>query len=168
VTGPARLARGRAAAPAAPQPRLGLRPGEAIAARWDWIETDDAWHRYLHITRRPDWQAKNCKARRIPLSADLWDQLQAYRVDGAHNILPGPHVTARAKLVKRDLAAWMRGIGWDRRKYPKAAHELRKLAGSMWYTQAGLQWATTWLGDTPETVYHYYADAATLGPKVEM
>jgi hypothetical protein len=62
----------------------------------------------------------------------------------------------------------MRGIGWSRLKYPKAAHELRKLAGSMWYTKAGLQWAASWLGDTPETVYHYYADATELGPVVGM
>jgi hypothetical protein len=52
----------------------------------------------------------------------------------------------------------MREIGWDKYTYPKAAHELRKLAGSMWYTKAGLEWAARWLGDTAATVDHYYAD----------
>lgn len=102
------------------------------------------------------------------MSATLWNELQLFRRDESEWIIPGTSPAARRKLIVRQLAAWMRKIGWDKVKYPKAAHELRKLAASMWYTKAGLQWAATWLGDTPETVYHYYADATELGPKVEM
>jgi integrase len=147
---------------------LGMRAGEAKAARWDWIEADAQGNRFMHVCRRPDWQSKNRKDRRIPVTPELWEELQAYRIDGSDYILPEKAPTMRYKLINRRLAAWMREVGWNREKYPKAAHELRKLAGSLWYTKAGLQWAATWLGDTPETVYHYYADATELGPKVEM
>jgi integrase len=37
-------------------------------------------------------------------------------------------------------------MGWDRNEYPKAAHELRKLMGSRWYTELGAEVAQEWLG----------------------
>jgi integrase len=146
---------------------LGMRAGEATEAKWDWIETDDQGKRYMSVCRRADWQPKNRKARKIPVSPTLWDDLQVFRNPESPYILPG-HATGRRNLITRTMATWMRGIGWKQSKYPKAAHELRKLAGSLWYTKAGLQWASSWLGDTPETVYHSYADATELGPVVEM
>jgi hypothetical protein len=62
----------------------------------------------------------------------------------------------------------MRKLGWDSKTYVKAAHELRKLAGSRWYTVASLEWAAKWLGDTPAVVAHYYADIDTVRVAVNM
>jgi hypothetical protein len=99
------------------------------------------------------------------MSPAVYAALQALRRPDDPYILPGGHPSGRSHLVNREFATWMRSIGWDRVTYPKAAHELRKLAGSMWYTHAGLQWAARWLGDTAATVDHYYCDLiATRAP----
>ena len=137
---------------------LGMRSSEAQAAQWSWFEIDADGRRSIRICRRADWKGpKNLVEHRVPLTEDTWKDLQAIRTASAH-ILPGAHPTDRQNLINREFARWMREIGWDKYTYPKAAHELRKLAGSMWYTKAGLEWAARWLGDTAATVDHYYAD----------
>jgi integrase len=123
----------------------------------------------MRICRRPYWKGpKNLVNHSVPLSDHVWDGLQAVRAQDNDYILPGAHATARKKLINTDFAAWMRSVGWGRETYPKAAHELRKLAGSMWYTKAGLQWAAAWLGDTAATVDHFYSDPVTRGQMVDM
>ncbi len=102
----------------------------------------------------------------MPIGAGLWENMQAFRRADDPWILPGGNPTARRNLIERDLAAWIRGLGWDRQRFPKAAHELRKLAGARWYTDYGLQWAAEWLGDNPDVVFKYYADVARH-PQVE-
>lgn len=146
---------------------LGMRAGEMVNCKWEWFEQDAAGNRFLNICMRSDWQPKNRKARRIPVTPEVWADLQAARGSDDY-VLPGGNKTNRKTLINRTFAAWMRQIGWNVVTYPKAAHELRKLAGSRWYSKAGLQWAATWLGDVTDTVYHYYADADELGPTVAM
>jgi integrase len=52
----------------------------------------------------------------------------------------------------------MRGVGWSSHKWPKAAHELRKLIGSEWYTRYGVEVAAEWLGHADlKTTRDYYA-----------
>jgi hypothetical protein len=103
----------------------------------------------------------------IPATPDTWAELGRLRGSGVH-ILPGATPNARYALVTKDLAVWMRDTGWTAATYPKAAHELRKLAGSMWLTQAGPQWAAEWLGDSVATVLHYYARMMGSGTAVRM
>ena len=61
-------------------------------------------------------------------------------------VLAGGNPSAREDLVKRRFAKWMRDLGWDVEMFPKAAHELRKLIGSRWYTELGAEVAQSWLG----------------------
>jgi integrase len=148
--------------------RFGLRAGEAAAARWSWIEQDAKGQRVLRVCRRADWKgAKNMVDHSIPATPDTWAELGRLRGSGVH-ILPGATPNARYALVTKDLAVWMRDTGWTAATYPKAAHELRKLAGSMWLTQAGPQWAAEWLGDSVATVLHYYARMMGSGTAVRM
>jgi integrase len=52
----------------------------------------------------------------------------------------------------------MRGIGWEREQYAKAAHELRKLYGSRVYSKLGAAAAQEYLGHASmTTTCKYYA-----------
>lgn len=164
---------------------LGMRKGEAEAAKWDWIEDLDAPEgdlvAYMKITTRDDWKgAKNMRTRSIPVMRSTYDDLLKYKRAGCPFILPsseavkrkaktagerGETKTGRANLIKRDLSDWMTGIGWTRQR---KAHELRKLAGSRWYTDAGLKWAARWLGDSTTVTYNSYTDLDRSGPQVAM
>ena len=136
---------------------MALRAGEAQAARWDWIRTDTDGRQYLDLVKRPDFQPKG-RERSVLIGDETWRELQASRRNGTDYILPGAHKTARRKLVSVTLADWMRDQGWDARTYPKAAHELRKLMGSRWYTERGAEVAQTWLGHKDiATTCQYYA-----------
>jgi integrase len=153
----------------------GMRSGEIRSARWDWIEEnrtpDGTVLHEMNIKTRPDWKGpKNLTRHRIPISAELLAELEDLRSDRPEDpfILPGGKDTARHDLIRRTFATWMRKLGWDSKTYVKAAHELRKLAGSRWYTMAGLEWAAKWLGDTPAVVAHYYADIDTVRVAVNM
>jgi integrase len=136
---------------------LALRAGEAQAARWDWTRIERDGRRYLDVVTRPDFRPKG-RERSVLIGDETWRELQASRRNGNDYILPGKHKTARRKLVAVTLAAWMREQGWDARTYPKAAHELRKLMGSRWYTERGAEVAQTWLGHKDiATTCRYYA-----------
>ena len=133
---------------------VAMRAGEAVAAKWDWIRTTDGKH-FMEIHRDGDFQPKGAD-RSVPISQEVFDLLQTLRGDTEY-ILPGEHMTARHNLVGREFAAWMREIGWG--EYQKAAHELRKLMGSRWYTERGAEVAQKWLGhESVATTCTYYAD----------
>ena len=55
---------------------LGMRGGEAAAARWDWIESrevDGQTQREIKICRRSDWRGpKNLVAHRVPIGDQTW------------------------------------------------------------------------------------------------
>lgn len=129
---------------------LALRAGEAAACEWSWFAGGNGKQRVLEILKRPNFTPKHGKERRIPVSDQVWAHLQdiadsqdSIAKDGA--VLPGL-LWKRSVLVKREFAAWMRAIGWDRALYPKAAHELRKLMGSRWFTECGAEVAQELLG----------------------
>ena len=144
---------------------LGLRSGEAAAARWSWFaaprQAGGDWT--IEILRRPEFTPKWNMERRVPVGAEVWEYLQGLKTghrltqidtDGEF-VLPGGD---RAELVQRRFAAWMRSLGWDRETYPKAAHELRKLMGSRWFTELGAEVAQAWLGHrSVATTCSYYA-----------
>lgn len=137
---------------------LALRAGESAACRWDWFEAAGE-SALCAIVRREDFRPKG-RDRRVPVPAETWAELQALRAgaDSRAFVLPEAAATAREALVKRELAAWMRGLGWDAETYPKASHELRKLMGSRWFTERDPQTAQAWLGHTSiETTCRYYA-----------
>jgi len=159
---------------------LGMRSGEAVAAQWSWFEScevDGRLCREIVIKRRADWKGpKNQVEHRVPIHDTTWADLTLCREQFAQTsdyqqagfVLPGSTKNLRTELIERRFSCWMRTLGWDRRTYPKAAHELRKLAGSKWYTEAGLEWAAAWLGDNPQTVYHYYADTMQQHAPIRM
>lgn len=137
----------------------GLRAGEAVAARKTWIEAGPAGH-VLSIRPRPDegWEPKRCKARRVAVHADVMRELLAVWAPDSVWILPGATPTARRNLVERRFAQWMRAQGWDAARYPKAGHELRKLAGSRIYSTQGAEAAAEVLGHSSvATTCRYYA-----------
>ena len=145
---------------------LGLRSSEAVALKWDWFRKDDSGNIMLDIIRRPGYRPKG-RERTIPVGVDVWTHLLARKLaqDEGEYCLPGGNPTNRSNLIKRDLAAWMRKQGWSAESYPKAAHELRKLAGARWYTELGAEVAQTWLGHVDvATTCRYYA-TLTRQPK---
>ncbi len=146
---------------------LGMRAGEAAAARWDWV-VERGGQRYMAVIRRAYFVAKNKKDRFIPISNSVWEHLQEIRRAEDEWIIPGGAHEVRYKLIERDLAQWMRGLGWDRREYKGCAHELRKLIGSRWYTEHNPAVAADWLGDTLQVVYNYYCDLATHPAPLEI
>ena len=140
---------------------LGMRAGEAGQAQWPWIReqtTAGKTRRYMDVIRRESYQPKG-RERSIPVAGTVWEQLAALRRPDDVWILPGGSPSVRENLIKREFADWMREQGWDRHHYPKAAHELRKLIGSEWYTRFGAEVASNWLGHADvTTTCRYYAD----------
>jgi integrase len=134
----------------------GLRAGEIEQVRWTWLTRDAAGACWLVIPdAEANWTVKS-KGGSVRLSVDVWEALQGYRGESEY-VLPGATPTKRDQVL-RNFSAWMRTVGWDRRRYSKTTHELRKLAGARWYTQHGLQIAAKWLRDNPQTVFRFYAD----------
>lgn len=140
---------------------LALRAGEAAASQWSWMRRGASGQVYFEIIKRDGFKPKG-KERQIPVSAEVLEGLEflmTIRQPHDHNwILPRSRPSARLNLVKRTFSQWMRGIGWKAEKYPKAAHELRKLMGSKWYTERGAEVAQAWLGHTNiATTCRFYA-----------
>ena len=134
---------------------LGLRAGEAAAAQWAWIRTDGT-RIDMEVICRSDWRPKGGE-RTIPIHPELYSQLTKLRTPDLY-ILAGGTPTARSRLIKRDLAKWMRGLGWSTQK---AAHELRKWQGSRWYTERNAETAQYLLGHKDiSTTCKWYADLA--------
>lgn len=145
---------------------LGLRAGEAAACRWDWFAAPrPEWgqQRMIEILCRPDFVPKRRKERRIPVNEELWTELTGS--SGSHSgrlggdyVLRGDSFQARRDRILIEFAHWMRAIGWHHNIYTKAAHELRKLMGSRWYTELGAEVAQEWLGhESVATTCSFYA-----------
>lgn len=149
---------------------LGLRAREIQHCRRDWfriLRNGGGDEVYLDVVKRDDFAPKS-RDHSIRVPASVWSSVEPlFQPDGV--ALPGGCNTDRRNLVVREFSRWMRSIGWDAHNYPKGAHELRKLRGAIWYTHAGLEAASKWLGDAPQTVYTYYADlmAHPVPPAVE-
>ena len=137
---------------------LGLRAGEAAQCRWSWFR-EEGGRRYLDVgnDQSGEWKTKSGRRRSVPVAAGVWERLRAARV-GSEWVLDAATPTGRKNLVQRRYSRWMRGLGWDRRRFPKAAHECRKLIGSEWYTRYGVEVAAEWLGHADlKTTRDYYA-----------
>lgn len=134
-----------------------LRAGEAAACRWTWFDVDHNGRRWLRIeAREGEWAGPKGTHGKVPVPDDVWDWLQDIRAVSPVFVLPGDSPTARRNLVGRSFSEWMRSMGWTG---PKAAHELRKLRGSEWYTKHGLEVAAAWLRHSdPSVTSRYYAD----------
>lgn len=131
---------------------LGLRAKEAASVEWSWFRAGPAGT-VLAIVRRDGWAPK-ASERVLPVPANVWAELSALKVDGVDTVLVGSP-TGRIDTVERDLAAWMRGLGWDREH---CAHELRAWKGSVWFTELGAEVAREWLGHRDiATTCRFYA-----------
>jgi integrase len=132
---------------------LALRAGEAAVVQWSWFRQGEDGGIVLHLVRRQEWSPKG-RERSLPVHPDLWRMLQDLKGAGDY-LIEAKNATERSDVVVRDLAAWMRGWGW---KTGKAAHELRKIRGSEWYTRLGADVSQTWLGHMDvATTCRYYA-----------
>lgn len=144
---------------------LGLRRSEAVNARRDWVRETADGARYLDVIRRPEYNPKT--ERSVPISKSVWAHLEC--VAGPDYLMPADTITSRINMINRSLSAWMRTLGWDRVTYPKAAHELRKLIGSEWYTRYGVEVAADWLGHSNiSTTHTYYADLVRHPDPIEI
>lgn len=137
---------------------LALRAGEAAACEWSWFSErrcerrtgECESQRCVEILRRENFTPKWKKERRVPVSDEVWKHLSERRtgVGESKFVVDGGTRHLRELTVKREFSGWLRSIGWSRRTYPKAAHELRKLMGSRWFTELGAEVAQAWLGHT--------------------
>jgi integrase len=136
---------------------LGLRQSEAVDIRPGWFEENrgpDGPEIYCVIRRRPEehYVPKGID-HKVRVRPETRDEIFSLAADGEF-ILPGG-VTERKNLINREFSAWMKSLGWTRRM---KAHELRKLAGSEWYTKLGPAVAKEWLGHSKiETTIKHYA-----------
>jgi integrase len=108
-----------------------LRAREAANAQWSWLRQSD---RSILIQRTSGFRAKSKRARAIPVCEDIWDSLLATRGHGDY-ILPADTPTGRHNIVGRELADWMRSLGWSNPPFGHAAHELRAWMGCRWFTE---------------------------------
>lgn len=142
---------------------FGLRLGESVAARWDWIHevaTDAGTIRVLDVPAM-----KTDQGRRLQVAADVWARMQTFETAGGEWILSGGTGWARRNLAGRDFAAAMRALGYDRERFKKCAHTLRKMIGSVIFTEAGPAQAQAYLGHAElRTTTDYYAKLLRLPP----
>ncbi|MFP6888062.1 MAG: hypothetical protein VB997_10885, partial [Opitutales bacterium] len=155
---------------------FGLRVSEAANLQWHWFVTaegsDGAETIMLDVIERPGEFKPKGIDHSITIHPDTFAKLKALATeftgeDFSGHVLPGTK-TARLNLLSRELAAWMRSVGWSSSEFKKCAHELRKLAGSRWYSEPllGPAVAQEWLGhaDVSTTCKFYAALARPVKP----
>jgi integrase len=142
---------------------LGMRAGEMASARVEWIsevQQDGRTRRFMEIRERslPEPFKPKGIDHKVPIADEVYAALMQCKAAGPY-FLPGTGYTSRHDIVSRDMTTVMRTLGWSHDKYSKGAHELRKLAGSLWYTKYGVGTAALWLGHSDiKTTYDYYSD----------
>ena len=85
----------------------GLRAGEAARAEWSWLQPDS-----IEVRAGKMWNQRRV-ARRVPLAPETYTELMGLRNPSTTHILKGDNLNQRTKLVQRELAKWMRKLGWD-------------------------------------------------------
>lgn len=148
---------------------LGMRAGEIEAARWTWLTQDPDGRWWMSVIKRPgEWKGPKATEGRVPVPTQVKTWLDEVRAatPSREYILAGDYPTHRHVLIGDTFAAWMRGLGWTT---VKAAHELRKLRGSEWYTKRGLAVACAWLRhQDPVTTTRFYARLSAQPPTLEV
>ena len=150
---------------------MALRTGEAKSVRLDWFNPQGNGHYRLDVITRPDQQFKvKGSDRQIAVHRDAFEKIKVFMTEVSHTgpyVLPGLP-TQRFDIVARDLATWMRDLGWKQDLFQKCAHELRKLQGSRWFSdpRLGPAVAQEWLGhaDVSTTCKFYAALASNPEP----
>lgn len=130
---------------------------DAARARWDWLGADGHVRFERHKTGKP------CDP---PLSQWALAQWRAWAAEAKEPLLLQgfPSEYARINFLHREVSSWMRSLGWPA---GDGAHELRKLAASLWMSSCGLAYASRWIGDSQPICAKYYADCLPeLAPTV--
>ena len=151
---------------------LGLRPGEALHAKWTWFKQrkngdvevtvrgdllkigEEGWEGPKHsTTERP--------GRTIAIKREVFnDILPFFNSDDPDGyVIPLPTQTARYALTEIELNDFMRRLGWTKENgFIKASYELRKLRGSDYYAKLGAEQAKNFLGHSSVvTTEKFYA-----------
>jgi len=115
----------------------GLRSKEIVAARRDWIEGTT-----LYVGGR-EFVAKSRKWRQVALPAPVVAELLA---GGDLVYLAGPNA---AEVAKRDMPALLKHLGFPA---DKPLHSVRRLFGSIVYTEQGPRQARDALGHSTQAV----------------
>ncbi len=132
---------------------FGLRKSEAAAVRAGWfVRVAGRMHLELRAVVQPGTPGKESTVTkngtacpRIPAANGAWDKLAPYLrgiKDDAHILAPDATDTYRGDDLFDEIAAWMRGLGWETQK---AFHEWRALAGCEVAMRDGLLVARDWL-----------------------
>ena len=136
---------------------FGLRKSEAAAVRGDWIVLlDGVPHLELrrvadpkkHLAELPTTK-NGTVCPRIRVTNGAWEHLApAFAAAGTDYVIPGSP-TYRCESVFREIADWMRTLGWNTQK---AYHEWRAYAGCQVAMRDGLLTASQWLRHSSITV----------------
>jgi integrase len=124
---------------------FGLRGGDAVDARWDWIRDVVSGDCVVRVIEVP--QSKTETVKRLRVGSELWARMQEFQTYGRGEwILPGNSRTKRDVLAKRQFSQELRRLGYDPARFTKTAHTLRKMVGSQVRTLHGLDTAQAYLG----------------------
>lgn len=141
---------------------LALRAKESAMVKKSWFVKRGEHYGLLIIQRASENFKPKGQDREIAVHCDLYKEIirQSSQLGESDFIIPYNNFTARYNFIVRDLANWIRSLGFDKSSFPKASYELRKLKGSQWYSDPALGASVTqeWLGHADiSTTCKYYA-----------
>ena len=141
---------------------LALRAKESAMVKKSWFVQRGEHYGLLVIDRPSEGFKPKGQDREIAVHRDLYNEIisQSAELGESDYIIPFENYTARYNYIVRDLADWIRQLGFDKESFPKASYELRKLKGSQWYSDPalGASVAQEWLGHADiATTCKYYA-----------
>lgn len=152
--------------------RAGLRNGEALHARREWLQRrtylDKAGPREMwvvNVQESETWRPKGKRNREVPIADDVAEALLA--VAGPEWLVNVPEFWPRLRVCRRRINAWLHPmLPESAKRYvgAKISYLLRKHYGSLVLTQQGIEAAQSALGHrhASTTQDHY----ATLMPGV--
>lgn len=90
----------------------GLRKGEALAARWEWVDWQS---NLLHVAQEHGWQSKTGEDRTLPLKSELRAILKAYRANFGWVVAPDcePGVYEYRTDIRKAFAAVVKAAELD-------------------------------------------------------
>lgn len=152
---------------------LALRAKEASSIQWNWFVRRGDHYGLLVVNRAgEDFKVKGTE-REIQVHSAVYDALRDWSdsvgranrrfpelAPSSNYCIPFASFNLRYNYICRDMADWMRAVGFDAKQFHKCAHELRKLKGSEWYSSPDLGpvVAQEWLGHKDiSTTCKYYA-----------